>query len=231
MDILEQIKAEVELRKGICRRAGDFVRVDYYIGKGDAYEEMLSFLDTLQDQPVKSPNNEDSDEIIKRSVEAIQKGNGCGYIKPIEQPVCEGLEDETLRVEFKKIEHQCFEDGIFGWEKEKLIARHFYDLGRQGKGKVIEGLEEEMERFMSNLTEKKGVFPPLTRLGFRAIARHFAQWQKEQMLKEAVEDWAKDGVEIHSTIVEKIGGIDIVECPVNTFYEGQKVRIVIVKED
>ena len=59
----------------------------------------------------------------------------------------------------------------------------------------------------------------------------FAEFFLSEMMNGAVEDWAKDGVEIHSTIVEKIGGIDIVECPVNAFYEGQKVRIIIVNEE
>ena len=42
-----------------------------------------------------------------------------------EEEVSDELDDETLRIEFKKIERQCFDEGITGWQKEKLIARHF----------------------------------------------------------------------------------------------------------
>lgn len=39
------------------------------------------------------------------------------------------LNEETLRKEFHTIDRQCFEEGIEGWQREKLIARHFYELG------------------------------------------------------------------------------------------------------
>jgi len=87
---------------------------------------------------------------------------------------------------------------------------------------VCEELEEEMERFMSNLTEKKGVFPPLTRLGFRAIVRHFAQWQKEQMMKEAVEGVV---ISISDNGWESIRiSKKIHEC-------GDKVKLIFIKEE
>ena len=193
----------------------------------DNLAKLLSFLDTLQEKSEK-PINEDSDEIIKRSVEAIQKGNGCGYIKPIEQPVCEGLDDETLRVEFKKIEHQCFEDGIFGWEKEKLIARHFYELGRQSKPKVSEDLEDEVDkRWKEWIAEDKDqVEGILTKSEFAFYARHFAQWQKEQMMKEAVEC----DVDGYGYLMMD-GKRDILVAYPFDFEMPKKVRIVIVKED
>ena len=55
----------------------------------------------------------------------------------LDEPVCEELGNETIRIEFKKIEHQCFEEGIVGWQKEKLIARHFYELGLNARKEEI----------------------------------------------------------------------------------------------
>jgi len=66
--------------------------------------------------------------------------------KPI-NPVCEELDDDSLRVEFKKIDHQCFEEGVVGWQKEKLIARHFYELGRQSECVKVKA-ESALDKFM-----------------------------------------------------------------------------------
>ena len=43
------------------------------------------------------------------------------------------LDEETIREEFHTIDHQCFEEGIEGWQREKLIARYFYKLGLNAK--------------------------------------------------------------------------------------------------
>ena len=49
------------------------------------------------------------------------------------------------------------------------------------KGKpVSEDLEKEIDEYISILTERRGDFPKLTKLRFRTIAHHFANWQKQQ---------------------------------------------------
>lgn len=49
-----------------------------------------------------------------------------------EQPEVD-LDEETLREEFHTIDSKCFNEGIEGWWREKLIARHFYELGIKAK--------------------------------------------------------------------------------------------------
>lgn len=44
-----------------------------------------------------------------------------------EQPDAD-LNEETIINEFHVIRDKCFNEGIEGWEREKLIARHFYEL-------------------------------------------------------------------------------------------------------
>ena len=39
------------------------------------------------------------------------------------------LSEETLIEEFHTIKNKCLNEGIEGWQREKLIARHFYELG------------------------------------------------------------------------------------------------------
>lgn len=43
------------------------------------------------------------------------------------------LDEETLSKEFHTIQDKCFNQGIEGWQREKLIARHFYELGKASK--------------------------------------------------------------------------------------------------
>ena len=63
------------------------------------------------------------------------------------------------------------------------FARHFYNLGRQSKDQpVCEGLEEEIYNYANTIAEGTPLFEIIPQ-----TARHFAQWQKEQMMKEAVE--------------------------------------------
>ena len=43
------------------------------------------------------------------------------------------LSEETITKEFHIISDRCFNEGVEGWQKEKLIARHFYELGLNAK--------------------------------------------------------------------------------------------------
>jgi len=55
---------------------------------------------------------------------------------------------------------------------------------------VAEGLEEELERFIASgdgiTIENCGTYK-VSYQDFKKVARHFAEWQKEQMMKGAVE--------------------------------------------
>lgn len=55
------------------------------------------------------------------------------FIDSIQQAQAEvDLSEETLREEFYTIDRMCFDEGISGWsgwQREKLIACHFYELG------------------------------------------------------------------------------------------------------
>ena len=69
--------------------------------------------------------NEHTKETIKNKDRNMSK-----YIIP------EGeLSEETLIEEFHTIKNKCFNEGIEGWQREKLIARHFYELGLKAMNK------------------------------------------------------------------------------------------------
>lgn len=90
------------------------------------------------------------------------------------------------------------------------------------KPTTAEGLEEEIDRFEDWMeTYNQADYP--TSFTTRDIARHFAQWQKEQMMNEAVKgEITKDN---RGNNVLRVGLFN------NGFEIGDKVRIIIVKED
>lgn len=104
------------------------------------------------------------------------------------------------------------------------IARHFAEWGRnhfENKSETVsEDFEEEYEKYFKT-HETDIVLNPYTNC--KDIARHFTEWQKQQMMKDAVEsiveDWCGDSPEI--------------AIPLNPqdFKNGDKVKLIIIKED
>ena len=107
-------------------------------------------------------------------------------------------------------------------KNEFVSLLHFLDTLQEQP--VCEGLEEEIERYIPTSLAVK--FPTTDietiKSDIRYIARHFAQWQKEQMLKEAVE--GKIIFLFNGDVAINIGDTD-------KYKLGDNVRIVIVKED
>ena len=103
------------------------------------------------------------------------------------------------------------------------IARHFYELGKKSKEPVNEDLEEAAEEYAR--LDDEGVWKDGGKYkGFIAGA----EWQKEQMLKDAVE-----GVVCKDHIVTEkpfyFYQSRLIELPDN-LNEGDKVKIVIIPE-
>ena len=145
MTIIEQIKAEIERLKGQLIRGACAAQIEMETNcKEEAYDEILSFLSTLESE------------------------------KPID-----GLEEE--------------------------IERYLHSLG-VGYGGWIDGMDDD---------------------DLRGIARHFAKWQKEQMMKGAVQGvvcYGSKGAYIETDFLGEYN-TDVYGNP------GDKVHIIIVKED
>lgn len=136
-------------------------------------------------------------------------------------------------------------DAVIQWAE--VVARHFYILGlknnipvtqitleelaKEGEP-VSEDLEEEINRWQGCEAFPEGTpirpLPKAMKI-VEDTAHHFAEWQKSQMLKDAVEgEVCKDHI-----VTEKpfyFYQSRLIELPDN-LKEGDKVKIVIVKED
>lgn len=101
-----------------------------------------------------------------------------------------------------------------------------------------EDLEEEIEKIWTNcattwvpsvsgessLLEENGHYElNLSKSDFKDIVRHFAKWQKQQMMKDAIES-------VSCTYSNKEGTFLHIKQGIDT-KDGDKVKILIVKED
>lgn len=111
---------------------------------------------------------------------------------------------------------------------------------------VSEGIENELERFAYSLPHSADGFWPKdidcksvearTKYGVhhawsyeqvKKIARHFANWQKEQMMKKAVEATVCEMSEQHGRMVCAWFG-----CKTEEYYDlDDEVKVIIIKED
>ena len=185
MNTIDQIKAEIE------RLIKETNESQFDVGQRCAFYKILSFLDTLKEQPVEWS---DEDEVMIRFYEA-DYDNKVGHL-----PMKEVVE---MRLAFKN------------WLKNKLKLIRPQPNQEQP---VCEGFSKEFdEYFLPKNREQKG------RWGFAdifSLARHFAQWQREQMMKEAVEGRVVDA-----------GIFATYNTPVEYTHSGDKVKIIIFKED
>lgn len=88
---------------------------------------------------------------------------------------------------------------------------------------VSEDFEKEYEKYITNHEEE------WCREDYEAFARHFANWQIEQLMKNAIDGICiSNGVECGSTIDSPAGVLFLQH---NTFCVGDKVKLIIIKED
>lgn len=94
--------------------------------------------------------------------------------------------------------------------------------------KPIEGLEEEIERYLHSLGVGYGGWVDgMEDDDLRGIARHFAQWQKVKLMKEAVEVDTSMAEYNDADFKSYLWNILMMKGAI----DGQKVKIIIVKED
>ena len=170
--------------------------------------------------------------------------------------VCEGFDELTPE---EKMNHPLYLEGFEVGRKVGLVLAEKTTI-------PAEGLEEEIQKYMSERWEFGCINPttPVYLYDFttdelKECARHFTQWQKEQMMDEWLKDrdgcfW--DGVEegkkamreqmmkeaVEGDYTLEDGRIEIegeplpclnpiLNLPYPKFKPGQKVKIIIVKED
>lgn len=138
-EIIEKIRAKVE---SLYDEANNYDDSRHYLG------EVLSFLDTLQEQPV------DWQKVAEAHAkdQPLGQDNDGNLVYLQEQPV-------DLEKEIENYAKSYNENGINLWDWEHTddaysdmirgLARHFYELGKQSKKTGFPTTDEEMEEFLA----------------------------------------------------------------------------------
>lgn len=202
----DRLKEEVEKKYN----SNDTVSDRWDLGYDTACEQILDIIDSLQQE---QPDFPTTDEEIERFLATHPK---------VEVP----QKYKTPDWLFKKQEQSAPYDEAYLNEKiakatkswEGVDVDKFMDEVRGREPEV--DLDEEINRTCHNGSVADT--SDLDHNSYENIARHFAKWQKEQMMSEAVEGEAHpDDCEIWVNLV----GYGY------KFNEGDKVRIIIVKEN
>ena len=83
---------------------------------------------------------------------------------------------------------------------------------------VSDDLEKEIDRW-----SKEQYYNESEKRSFAVVARHFAEWQKKQMMKEALDAEVRD--------VEDFMGTTTFRCICDKYKKGDKVQVIILKKE
>lgn len=97
---------------------------------------------------------------------------------------------------------------------------------------VSEELDKEMDNYLSTVFSKDmdGGKPRFT-TWFRALRKtaiHFANWHKEQMMKDATEAYIRRN---RYTKQNVLNGFSVTCDAIQKFNDGDKVKVIVIKED
>jgi hypothetical protein len=96
-----------------------------------------------------------------------------------------------------------------------------------GEEPVSEDLEEEIARWEESFKHRPAS------MDYKETARHFANWQKQQMMKEAISGEVKEGLAVGDLGWEDSGWIETDTFRIEKYAlkANDKVKLIIVKED
>ena len=211
-ELIAKIKAEIERLKEI----GGIVPLDnreQKTGYESALIDVETFLDTLE-----SETTYDAQQYTPRPSVSIE---------------------DVARVQFAS-HAKVFDKkrkAVFDWEQFKEVAGIFYCFGKKDHSDTLdsekpmnqdEDLNEEIKRFVAEYGYERSDDILLIAI----VARHFTEWQKEQIMKEAIHYVVQDDLDSHGASYNipfiRIGTTALKPKGIGV---GDKVRIIIVKEE
>ena len=202
--------------------------VGWYQGHWKMCTKLLAFIDSLPEEPMdilaeKCPQKEIDPDVARAVADH--------FFDMPEEHIADGKVEEAAeeyrRESFKKsvmpqIDGPANEYG--GSIKDAFIAGAEWQK-EQDQPITGNSLEQEWLRYVDKKKkENRGELPALGEYGWLMIARHFAKWQKEQMMKEAVD--AKVVKDTHGFFHIKSDCVDGAK-----YKFGEWVKIIILKDD
>ena len=172
MDKIARVRQEIKRLKGICTAQikANPGQTFPFVMEMTGYDKLLSFLDTLSEEP-------DNDA----SLEASASYDTQKYTPSPSVDI-----GDVARVQFAA-HAKVFDKkrkAVFGWEQFKEVAGIFYAFGKKDsetkeKEESDKSLEEEISRTYHNgsVTDTEDI----DHVAYENIARHFAEWGAEHL--------------------------------------------------
>ena len=164
---IDLIKAGVERLKSnlICGACASQIAMETRC-KEEAYNEVLAILDTLQEEPVSEEWIEElRTKLASLSKEDFKKVFDKYAINFDEEPVSRTPADIEAAMQEVEEKSRVFTEAHHGEDADTILAQ------MRGEEPVNEDLEEEIGRYFKENGDK---------WAYIDVARHFANWQKEQ---------------------------------------------------
>lgn len=106
---------------------------------------------------------------------------------------------------------------------EVFILNYFLSYINLHNEPVSEELEKEVDEYiLDNFDDAEG------RVYVLQCARHFAEWQKEQMMAKAIDATIEEPEPLLWRVLGELEGLFVAE---NNLHDGDGVKVIIVKED
>ena len=222
MTIIEKIKAEIERRKSLLTQHSKLTYdliLETFIKE---YDDLLSFLSTLEESERPEPYNPVYDEtyLNEKIKKATESWKGVDVDAMLAE--CRGIEERPINLDFDKAweEYGKSKGGGAITVNVKDLARHFYDLGCRRTAEKYDEIEynrqraEESEKPM-NLEEEINRYlreecSDDDEPGIHEIAEHFAKWGAEHLASTGKTISVKPGDEVtingHKIVYDKDNG-------------------------
>jgi len=115
-------------------------------------------------------------------------------------------------------------------EAIKDILQKAADFGKDKKEPVNEDLEKEVKEcwdYVFALGWDENSLMTMNHKEFVAFARHFAEWQKEQMMKNSTDAYIHRNRYTKTNVLH----LDVTCDAVQVFKDNDKLKVIFVKED
>ena len=147
--------------------------------------------------------------------------------------IIDSLQEEPVSIDFEQELYKAFgqvKDFTLGMR----IAKWFYDMGKNSQEPVSDDLEKELSAYVNSEEYLNNIGTS----GLLLIARHFAWWQKQQMMKNAVDiipfNINPNSDTAYFWIEEKYGKYLMIKSSWITsrgIEINKRVKLIIIKED
>lgn len=223
----ELIKQEIESYKESMK--GLKPHSDFRRGQLTAYNQIMQFIDSLPEEPKKQPKYKVGDTIkgpcnnIFQVKEVLDKQYVLHSENGDELNSIEIVDANSCIVEESSCDKKDYRERYKRIAQTEQFKSSYCDKSLGKEEPVSEDVKEEIKHYIQSEFPDGTGFPNVPK-----IARYFAEWQKQQMMKDAVIAWVNTYESVTNPYDNEVSFIT--NLSPSKFKNKEMVKIIIVKE-